>query len=204
MLKMCLFGKIFLRILHFCRHGSKYPLFTELSPRFLQIMTLDDGSLAQWETALAGTDSVRLRMSDCACSSHCLLGSQLSFYVLIHRYENPCTEYRHTLTPVLLTECWIRYLPKHLLTPPLRIHEAEILSTATSLCSRKKELSFSLTGLSDQCLGKHLPGALFYYWIMWGQVFATISGVQVCLQFLSHNPSVNPNRNVSNPSFWII
>lgn len=159
MLKMCLFGKIFLRILHFCRHGSKYPLFTELLPHFLQIMTLDDGSLAQWETALAGTDSVRLRMSDCPCSSHWALGSQLSFYVLIYRYENPCTEYRCTLTPVLPTECWIRYLPKHLLIPPLRIHEAEILSSATSLCSREKELSFSLTGLSDQCLGKHLPGA---------------------------------------------
>lgn len=142
-----------------------------------------------------------LSMSHCPCCPPCSLGSWLIFYVLIYRFENLCREYRPTLTAVLVTESWIRYTPKHLLTPALRRHKSEILSTATS---RKKELSFFLSPsslISD--LGKHQSGTLL----------VNDLGTSILHNFWSqngfcsscpHNQSINPNKNVSNPIFCII
>lgn len=139
-------------------------------------------------------------MSHCPCLP-CCPGSWLSFYVLIYRFDNSCRECRPTLTAVLVTESWIRYIPKHLLTPPLRRHESEMLSTATS---RKKELSFFLSLSSViRDLGKHQSGALLVN-DLGTSILHNFWSLNGFCSSCPHNQSINPNKNVSNPIFCII
>ena len=138
-------------------------------------------------------------MSHCPCCLPCSPGSWLSFYVLIYRFDNSCRECRPTLTAVLVTESWIRYIPKHLLTPPLRRHESEI-STATS---RKKELSFFLSLNQWSMIWKNTSGALLVNDLRTSILhnFWSLNGF---CSSCPHNQSINPNKNVSNPIFCII